>query len=224
MNSIKLSEYRIGIKFDKDPLAVEQNNYLTKTLNVYIVCELNAWPKNPTTNFKFKNFLIGATNVVKNSDKEKYAYSGYGITFNSGGSWSFENDFTRSFVIFGVDNSSSSHSDNHKNNFLILSEGPTFGINGSFDSPEKKFDINFRKANTKCCLSLHYNHGNSYLFVIGKKISKFKADNKNVNFPTKVCLGSISNGFSATDSREVSKVEMCIVFQSITILLINLTY
>ena len=53
-------------------------------------------------------------------------------------------------------------------------------------------------------MSLHYNHGNSYLFVIGKKISKFKAGNKNVNFPTKVCLGSISNGFSATDSREVS--------------------
>ena len=27
-NSIKLSEYRTGIKFDKDHLAVEQNNYL----------------------------------------------------------------------------------------------------------------------------------------------------------------------------------------------------
>ena len=40
------------MKFDKDPLAVEQNNYLTKTVNVYIVYDLAAWPRNPTNNFK----------------------------------------------------------------------------------------------------------------------------------------------------------------------------
>ena len=91
MTGIKLSEYRIRIKFDKDSLAVEQNNYLTKIVNVYIFYDLDAWPKNPTNNFKFKNCLFGATNIVKNSDKEKYVYSGYGITFDSGGSWSFDN-------------------------------------------------------------------------------------------------------------------------------------
>ena len=37
LNSITLSEYKMGIKFDKDPLAVERNNYLTKIVNVYIV-------------------------------------------------------------------------------------------------------------------------------------------------------------------------------------------
>ena len=42
------------------------------------------------------------------------------------------------------------------------------------------------------------------MFVNGKEILKFKADNKNVNFPTQFCLGSISNGFRATESREVS--------------------
>ena len=42
------------------------------------------------------------------------------------------------------------------------------------------------------------------MFVNGKEIFKFKADNKNVNFPTQLCLESISNGFSATESREVS--------------------
>ena len=75
MHSIKLSEYRIGIKYDKDPLAIEQNNYLTKIVNVYIAYDLGAWPENPTNNFKFKSCLFGATNVVKNSDKEKYVYS-----------------------------------------------------------------------------------------------------------------------------------------------------
>ena len=33
LHSAKLSGYRIGIKFDKDFLAVEQNNYLSEILN-----------------------------------------------------------------------------------------------------------------------------------------------------------------------------------------------
>ena len=169
MHIIKLSEYRIGIKFDKDSLAVEQNNYLTQVVNVYIAYDLDAWPKNPTNNFKFKNSLFGAINIVKNSDKEKYVYSGYGKTFDSAGLWSFDNDFARNVIIFGVNNSSSSHSDNRKNNFLILNEGETYGINGKFGSPEKNFSINVTKANTKFYLSLHYNADKSYLFVYGKK-------------------------------------------------------
>ena len=136
-NSIRFTEYRIGIKFDKDPSSVEQNNYSTKIANVYIVYDLDAWLRNPTKNFKFKNCLFGATNIVKNSDKEKCVYSGYGITFDNAGSWNFGNDFARNVIIFGVDNSSSSHFDNRKNKFLILGEGRTCGINGSF-GPLKK--------------------------------------------------------------------------------------
>ena len=151
-----------------------------------------------------KNCLFGATNVVRNSDKEKYVYSGYEITFDSRGSWIFDNEFARDVIIFGFDNSLSSNVDNRKNNFLILGESPTYGINGSFGAPEKKFDINFSKTNSKFCLILHYNADNSYLFVNGIEIFKFKAGNKNVNFPTQFFLGSISNGFSNTVSRKVS--------------------
>ena len=32
LHNIKLSGYRIGIKFEKDPLVVEQNNYATETV------------------------------------------------------------------------------------------------------------------------------------------------------------------------------------------------
>ena len=42
------------------------------------------------------------------------------------------------------------------------------------------------------------------MFVNEKEIFQFKTDNKNVNFPSQFCLGSISNGFSATESREES--------------------
>ena len=118
------------------------------------------------------------------------------------GSWSFDNDFARNVIIFGVDNSLSSYADDRKNNFLILVEDPTYGINGSFGLPEKNFSINFTKANTKFCLSLHYNADNSYLFVHG--FVKFKVDDKNVNFPKQFCLLIISNGFSATESGELS--------------------
>ena len=106
--------------------------------------------------------------------------------------------------MFGVDNSSSSHAENCKNNVLVLGEGQTYSFNGSFGLPGKKFIIGFTKANTKLCLSLHYNANNSYLFVNGKEIFKFKADNENVNFPTQFCLRSLSDRFNNAEPREVS--------------------
>ena len=42
------------------------------------------------------------------------------------------------------------------------------------------------------------------MFVNGKEITKVKVNNKNVYFPTRFCLGSLSDEFSATESREVS--------------------
>ena len=39
------------------------------------------------------------------------------MVFEGAGSWSFGNDFARNVVIFGVDNSSSSHTVNYKINF-----------------------------------------------------------------------------------------------------------
>ena len=38
-------------------------------------------------------------------------HTGYGIVFDGGGLWNFGNDFVKNVVIFGVDNSSSSHAD-----------------------------------------------------------------------------------------------------------------
>ena len=60
---------------------------------------------------------------------------------------SFDNDYARNVLIFGIDNSLSSHNDNLKNNFLILGEEDTFGITENFGAPEKKFSINSSKAN-----------------------------------------------------------------------------
>ena len=42
-----------------------KKKYATKIVNVYIVCDLDAWPRNPNNNFKLKNSLFGAISIVK---------------------------------------------------------------------------------------------------------------------------------------------------------------
>ena len=51
-------------------------------------------------------------------------------------------------------------------------------------------------------MSLQYNGDNSCLFVNVQEIFKFKANNKNVNFLTKFCLGSIIKWFGTAESRK----------------------
>ena len=48
---MNFSRYNLGVKIDKDPLAVEQNNYLTKILTVYIASDLDVWIKILLRNF-----------------------------------------------------------------------------------------------------------------------------------------------------------------------------
>ena len=106
---------------------------------------MDACPRTATDNFKFKNYLFGAKNIVKNSDKEEWMYSGCEITFDSTGSWNFANEFAWTFILLGVNNNSLFHVDNGKNDFLVLSEGLTYGIKESFGSALKKFSNNFSK-------------------------------------------------------------------------------
>ena len=64
----------------------------------------------------------------------------------------------------------------------MLGEGPTYGIKGSFGSPEKEFSVNFTKANTKFCLSLHYNADNIICLLMEKKSVNLKPTRKILTF------------------------------------------
>ena len=66
--------------------------------------------------------MFGTVKLVGNAIKDKFTYNGRGIAFDGEGSWSFGKEFARNVIIFGVDNSSSSHTDNQKKNFLVLGE------------------------------------------------------------------------------------------------------
>ena len=68
-------------------------------------------------------------------------YSGYRTTIGNSGSWSFDNNTPRNVIIFGVDNSSSSQSDNLKNYFLILGECLTFEIMEALIYQRKKLAL-----------------------------------------------------------------------------------
>ena len=54
------------------------------------------------------------------------------------------------------------------------------------------YSLNFTEHNKKFCLSLHYNGANSYLFVNGKEIQKFKVKDSQI-VATPLCLENISN-------------------------------
>ena len=70
--------------------------------------------------------------------------------------------------------SSSLFIDNKKKYILILGKDPTQGLEHTLGA-EKMYLINFTKEKTKFCLGLHYNGANSYLFINGTDIIKFKA-------------------------------------------------
>ena len=98
--------------------------------------------------------------------------------------------FGQKVLIFGVDMSSSTHIDNKKKDILILGKGLTQGLEHTLTA-EKIYSINFTVTKKKFCLSLYYNGVNSYLFVNGTEIYKFKA--KDSEFvATPLCLGNIS--------------------------------
>ena len=118
----------------------------------------------------------------------KYGYSGYGIGFDRRGSFSFPGGgFGQNILIFRVH--TSAHIDNKKKDILVLGVGPTQGLELTLTA-EKMYSINFSVKKKKFCLSLHYNGANTYLFVNGTEIYKFKAkDSKIVANP--ICLENI---------------------------------
>ena len=96
--------------------------------------------------------------------------------------------------------SSSSYIENKKNNILILVKGPTQELEHTL-AAEKLYSINFTKQNIKFCLSLHYNGSNSFLFVNGTEIIKFKVKYSEIAaYP--LCLGNISKDWSVDNIKK----------------------
>ena len=61
--------------------------------------------------------------------------------------------------------------------------------------------INFTVSRKKSCLNLHYNGANSYSFMNGTEIFKFKAKDSGIA-ATPLCLGSISKDWSVYNMKK----------------------
>ena len=61
--------------------------------------------------------------------------------------------------------------------------------------------INFTATKKKFCLSLYYNGANSYLFINGTEIYKFKAKDSEIVAST-LCLGNISKYWSTDNIKK----------------------
>ena len=114
---------------------------------------------------------------------------------------------------------SSAKIDNKKKDILILGKGPTQGLEHTL-SAEKLYSINFTKKNTKFCLSLHYNGANSYLFVNGTEIIKFKAKDSEF-LAYSLCLGNISKDYT---NDNIKKTDLMVTFMILVLIITPLQF
>ena len=188
---------KIRVKFAGSCLKQSNKFTYTHRTTANIVGAFGSNNSNPT----LKNCLFGAVTLTKNTDTDKYGYSGYGVGFDRRSSFSFPvGGFGQNVLIFGTNMSSSSHIDNKKKDILVLGKGPTQGLEHTLTA-EKMYQNNFTVTKGKFCLSLYYNGANSYLFVNDTEIYKFKAKYSEI-VATPLCLGNISNDWSVDNMKK----------------------
>ena len=127
-----------------------------KVVNIYIVYEITNF--HDTHDYLTQtNALIGAVNLTKNADIDKYEYSRYRIGFDGHQFYTHPGGGTgTNAIIFGVDMNSSIKIGNKGKDILILGKGPTQGL-GEHSLSAKKCHKNvnrFHKSKYKILFEL----------------------------------------------------------------------
>ena len=116
------------------------------------------------------------------------------------------------------------HIDNKNKDILILSEGPTQGLDDTSLAAEAKYPINFTQPRKRFVLSLHYNGNNSFLFVNTAKINLFKRKYCEIKDYT-LCLRSVSKDLTTNKSEKKTGLKRSVIcFLLILILLILMIF
>ena len=66
---------------------------------------------------------------------------------------------------------------------------------------QKRYSNNFNATKKKFCLNLHFKGDNSYLFVNGTEIIKFKTKDLEI-VANPLCLGNIAEDFSSANMKK----------------------
>ena len=178
-NDERMYVYLKGSHFQQNNILTSNNDHVinTNVINTYYVYKLDPIASSIDTTFTIQNALFGAVQITKNADNSKNNYKGYGICFDersefghtiTEGGFAHTTD-ARNGLIFGADMSFSVHATNRANHIYLMGTGLTQGINDTTIYAEKNFYRNFTDLGKKFVLSLHYNGGDSYLFVNGRQ-------------------------------------------------------
>ena len=206
-NDGRMNVYLSGNHFQQNKVIIPNNN---NSINIYCVYKLDPLASTRDKSYTIQNALFGAMQITKNAtDYDKNDYKGYGICFDersefghtiTEGSFAHTTD-ARSVLIFGADMSFSVHATNRANHIYLMGTGLTQGINDTAIYAEKNFYRNFTDFGKKFVLSLHYNGGDSYLFVNGRQELKFKCKTDQLVKET-LCIGNLSDQWTTRESEK----------------------
>ena len=208
------------MNFNKHCLIKNNISIPTKVINLYISYTLGHQIRNVNTDFTLGNCLCGSVKLTKNSDLDKYKYTGYGIGFDSRSEFLFtDGSYGKNVIIFGADMISFMHVDNKGKDISILGERPTQGLDDTTLTAEAKYPINFTQSGKRFVLSLHYKGSNNFLFVNAAKVYQFKAKNSEIK-DYALFLGDISKAFTINNMKKTGLKGAVKFFLLILILLI----
>ena len=185
-----------------------------KIVDLYIVYELKN-RRIDSPDFTVQNGLFGAVKITENANTSHYKYEGFGICFDGESSFSFGNRVdAKNVIIFGVNTSNSSHSTNKTQNIYVL--GTIYA--------EKIYKTNFTEQSKKFVLSLHYDGGNSNLFVNESQELKFNHLSiicQKFNHLTEICYVLVI--FHQTGhSQMVQKLDYMEMFMTLLLIMLEL--
>ena len=134
--SLAYDNVRIKIKFVGSLLKQDKITYNHGPIvNIYVLYRLSP---SVTSDVTLENCLFGTVKITK--ILKINTYSGYGITFDSKGSFSHPSKgYGKNVIIFGTNLSSSVHANNRANNILVLGKEFIQGVNGTTIYAEKLY-------------------------------------------------------------------------------------
>ena len=93
----------------------------------------------------------------------------------------------------------SSVDNENKKKYILIS--PTDSLDDTTLTAQKEYSINFTAQKNECCLGLHYNGVNSFVFINDVELYKFKAKDSELN-AAPLSLGNGSNNFSVDNMKK----------------------
>ena len=140
-------------------------------VNLFIVYELDAWSRYLSRKVLLSDSLFGSVKLTNNAHHYKYGHSSYSIRFYALSQFSLSvSEFGNIVVTCGLKNNFSVYTVNREKEILALDEEPMDDLDNTSITPKAKYIFKITKPRKKISFRIHYNAGNSFLYVNCMKI------------------------------------------------------